>query len=108
MENTNSSISYRKLFILSVAAIIVLLMILFKLSHSISIRYNDWWIIGNTVEAVESRYGQFDKNIGNKRGYYISSGNSWVMPDHLSWYYWMKVDENGIITEVYIDSSPGG
>lgn len=88
--------------------VITIILILFYLSHSTCIRYNDWWIIGKNISEVEEKYGKIDKNLGSKKGYYISEDNSWIMPNHQPNYYWMVCDENGIVYDVFVAGSPGG
>ena len=50
-----------KVFIVLGVVLIICLspFLLFRLSHSIDDRYNDWWILGKTREEVVARYGEF-------------------------------------------------
>lgn len=61
-------------FLLSIGMLGVV--IVFGCSHSTYYKYNDWFILGNSISAVEKRYGKFD--LDNKKGevgYYIYTDN---------------------------------
>ena len=109
MENNNTN---KKLpvLIIGIGSFLILLicLILFCLSHATSYRYNDWWIKGRHISEVVVRYGEPDKNLGRKKGYYISEGNTLIMSDHQPQYYWMVCDDNDIVCDVFVSGSPGG
>ena len=86
---------------------------LFISSHSTYYRYNDWWILGNEISEVQEKYGEPD--LGNyaqgksgEVGYYIYTDNGPIMPDYLEHYYYIKYNEDGIVTKVYVSGQPGG
>ena len=91
-----------------IITIIVVCVILFFLSHSTYWKYNDWWIIGRHYTEVEDFYGEFDRDLGNKKGYFIKEDDSMIMPSYRGTYYWMIHNEEGIITEVFVKELPGG
>lgn len=97
---------------LLIGAIVVILvqaaLILFLASHSTYYKYNDWWIVGKTEAEIVERYGEFDLTWGDSKAYFIYEDNSWVMPDHLDHYYYIRFDETGIAIEVYDAVAPGG
>ena len=98
---------------------IILFIVLFATSHSTSLKYNDWWIVGNSIQNVEQRYGKFDRTYygvydgtfnenGDIVGYYLYEDNSPIMPSHNPMYYWIKYNSDGIVEKVYVDTVPGG
>ena len=98
--------------LLSLDVILFAVSLTFALSHPTYYKYNDWKIIGSHISEVQKRYGDFD--VGNVRtgqqgevGYYIYTDDSPIMPDHLSHYYYIHYDENGIVDGVK-DSIPAG
>lgn len=102
-------------FLIWSAATLVLLsaVIVFVCFHPTYPRYNDVFVIGNSVTKVSETYGEFD--IGSYKegksgyvGYYIYTDNGPIMPDHMPHYYYIKYDENGIVTEVYDGCAQGG
>lgn len=97
-----------KIVIIIILLIVVVLVSLYFISHSTYYKYNDWWIIGNSYKDVEEKYGEFDREYTYKKAYYIETDSSIIMPSHHPQYYWMVHDENGIITDVYISTLPGG
>ena len=109
MENNNTNKKIPVL-IIGIGSFLILLicLILFCLSHATSYRYNDWWIIDRHISEVVVRYGEPDKNLGRKKGYYISEGNTLIMSDHQPQYYWMVCDDNDIVCDVFVSGSPGG
>lgn len=104
----------KKILLLSSAiACIIISSVLFISSHSTYIKYNDWWVLGNTVERIERRYGEFDlfeyrHGVSGKVAYYIYTDNSGFLPDHLKHYYYIEYNEQGIATRVYDACAPGG
>ena len=80
---------------------------LFILSHKTYYKYNDWAILGNSIDKVREKYGEFDYGkIKNGKsgvvGYYIYTDNSPVMPDYLPRYYYIHYDINGTVDRVYV------
>lgn len=94
--------------LIGIVALLLLLGCIYRISHSTYYKYNNWLIIGSSYNEVEKIYGEFDMEYSNKKGYYIGYDNSAIMPSHQTQYYWMEYDENGIITNVYIGTRPGG
>lgn len=97
--------------------VIILAIILFCFSHSTYYKYNDWWIIGNSIENVKTRYGEFEHVLGvegsfDKKGgtvgYFIYEDNSLVMPSYLPYYYWIQYNSYGIVENVFVQTLPGG
>ncbi len=79
----------------------------FLISHNTWIEYNDYWILNNNIEKVQSRYGDFEyeKHGENSRvGYHVFYDNGPVMPDYLNYYYIMEYDETGNIYKVYLSA----
>jgi len=98
----------KKIISIICVLVITIILILFYLSHSTCIRYNDRWIIGKNISEVEKKYGKIDKNLGSKKGYYISEDNYLIMFNNQPLYYWMVCDENAIVYDVFVEGSPGG
>ena len=128
---TALSKKHRILIISSVLLIISVLTALLVSSHSTMISelpfiksapsmklYNDWWIIGNSVENVREKYGDFSRNKygafdgsygeGGTVGYYIGTDENFLDPTHSPMYYWIDYNSDRIVTEVYIQTLPGG
>ena len=81
--------------------------------------YNDRWIVGNFIENVREKYGDFSRNKcgafdgsygenGGTVGYYIGTDENFLDPTHSPMYYWMHYDSDKIVTKVYIETLPGG
>lgn len=96
--------------------IVLVLSILFYMSHSTYYKYNDWFIMNNDIRNVQKRYGDFDWDheiIDGERGmvgYYVytNDGPLSIDPDHLDRYYYIRYDENGKVYEVYVGVQIGG
>lgn len=82
--------------------------VLFIMSHGTWLGYNDWMVVGKTCEQVEERYGDFDREYDHKKGYYVGTDQSLFLDNGMPLYYWMICDDSGVITDVYVDSLPGG
>lgn len=86
---------------------------LFQASHSTYYAYNDRVILGQDINDIREKYGEFDEGT-LKQGqqgevsYYIYTDNGPIMPDHLKHYYRLKYDENGIVYKVYESCQKGG
>lgn len=82
----------------------------FCISHKTYHKYNDYKVIGHSLEEIKTKYGKFDEEYPNfKRvGYYIYTENSGPMPSHAPMYYWIEYDENNIAVEVYVAGPVGG
>lgn len=98
----------KRLIFIIVAVVLLLCYVLLSLSHPTYYKYNDWWIIGRSVEEVEKRYGFFDIEDGCRKGYFIGYDDGWVMPSFLPEYYWIEFDNEGLAVEVWIGGPPGG
>lgn len=101
------------LITLSITSSFLALLILFIASHSIYYKYNDWFIMGNHIDTVQKKYGDFDMGVveSGKAGrvaYYLYTDNGPIMPDHLKQYYYIKFDENGIVYSIEEGCQPGG
>lgn len=93
--------------------VLLVVVILYALSHSTYYRYNDWAILQSNIHMVEQKYGEFDlgeikENEKGKVAYYIYTDNGPIMPDHLKHYYYIEYDEWGVIYNVYDSCQPGG
>ena len=93
--------------------VLLVVVILYALSHSTYYRYNDWAILQSNIHMVEQKYGEFDlgeikENEKGKVAYYIYTDNGPIMPDHLKHYYYIEYDEWGVIYDVYDSCQPGG
>lgn len=69
---------------------------LFIISHRTDLRYNDWLIVGHNIEFVEKIYGPAERRSGcasYEIGYYD---------------YWMELDPDGTVVNVYYGVGPGG
>lgn len=76
----------------------------FLKSHNTWIEYNDYWILNNNIEKVQSRYGDFEYEKNGEKGYHVFYNNGPVMPDYLNYYYIMEYDEAGNIYKVYLSA----
>ncbi len=101
--------------VISLFANIVLLvcMVMFLCSHRYYYKYNDCFIMGNDINKIVQKYGDFDigdvhKGRKGKVGYYIYTDNGPIMPDYLPHYYYIHYDENGIVYWVEEGGAPGG
>lgn len=90
---------------------------LFFSSHKTDIRYNDWWIIGNNINTVQSRYGDFYTKSGNKAvispqggscSYYLGKTSDFFLDSPKDTYYTICYDKNGIVYDVYLSGPAGG
>ncbi len=90
--------------------IIVTFCTLFFLSHKTNLKYNDWWIIGKSIEEIEDRYGEFDTNYPTVKlvGYCISTENSNSTLQVDPKFYMIEYDENYIAVKVFIAGPVGG
>ncbi len=88
--------------------VFLLLFFIFVSSHSVSPRYNDWFVESATVDKVIEVYGEPDKKYSTQLYYYLYTDNEPIMPDHLPHYYCVEFDENGKVTEVYETLPKGG
>ena len=81
--------------------------------------YNDWWVVGNSIENVREKYGDFSRmkygafngdygENGGTVGYYIGKEANFLDPTGAPMYYWMHYNSDRIVTEVYIQTLPGG
>lgn len=73
--------------------------------------YDDQWILGNTLENVKERYGEFDTEwiVPYQRvGYYLGMGRPSDMDGVFRFYYYMDHDSDGVITKVYVSYDPRG
>ena len=91
-----------------IGIIILILIIIFAISHKTYFKYNDWWIIGKNINDIQKKYGKFDKEYGKTACYYLYTNDGPVMSDHLPYYYCMDYDENKIIKKVYKTGPLGG
>lgn len=94
--------------IIPIIIVFIIAMGLFCFSHSTCWKYNDWWIVGNDIDSVKKKYGEFDINLKYRKAYYIGKDNSIVMPSRLEQYYWIEIDDNGMVTNVYKGGPIGG
>lgn len=100
----------KKFLILSISAIMLTAVVLFISSHSTHIKYNDWWIVGNSIDNIKKRYGEFDfsnfrqgyRN-GASCGYYVGNDRYALICDNAEYYYIMYYDSNGVVTDVKFD-----
>lgn len=93
--------------------VLLVVVILYALSHSTYYRYNDQAVLQSNIHMVEQKYGEFDlgeikENEKGKVAYYIYTDNGPIMPDHLKHYYFIEYDEWGVIYNVYDSCQPGG
>lgn len=107
--------------VLIVLAVLLLLIatggFIFKKCYSTYPGYNDCFIIGNTMENIQEKYGEFDRINYTRPGsehlvigkYCVKKGVSdwdWYL-GHLNapvdMYYCIAFDENEIAREVYVD-----
>lgn len=54
---------------------------------------------------IRKKYGKIDKDLGSKKGYYISEDNYLIMFNNQPLYYWMVYDENGIVYDVFVEGT---
>ena len=73
--------------------------------------FDDEWILGNTVENVRERYGEFDTEWTyhyQSVGYRLGMGRPADMDGVFPFYYYMDYDSDGIVTKVYVSYDPRG
>ena len=73
--------------------------------------YDDKWIVGNTLENVRERYGEFDTEWitpYQRFGYYLGTGRPADMDGVFRFYYYMDYNSDGVITKVYVSYDPRG
>ena len=73
----------------------IIVMLWFCVSHTLSVRYNDLWIIGKTKEEIQNRYGEFDEN-GDNLGYRLGSLDFYVI----------DFDERGVAQSIFVRHEP--
>jgi len=98
----------RKIFVILASCIIIIVafVCIFKYYHPTHFAYNDRFIIGNTQEKIEEKYGGFTETRTNKDGettygVYMIRDNTpeWIMGyDDSLWY--EIYFENGVAVEV--------
>lgn len=103
----------KKTIILLIIIVFTVCITVFILSHKTYYKYNDWAVLGNSIDKVREKYGKFDfgkSEIGKPGvvGYYIYTDNSPIMPDHLPRYYYMDYNENGTVVKIYVSAALGG
>ena len=99
----------KKLKYVIIAVLTLLLsMVAFYIIHPTYYKFNDIWIIGNTIPDIKNRYGEFDLINGAYVAYYIYTDNKGFLPDHLKHYYYMYYDENNVVYRVEDSCQPGG
>ena len=103
-----NKLSKKLIVTISIIIVVIIAMGLFFFSHSTYWKYNDWWIVGNDIDSVKKKYGEFDINLEYRKAYYIGKDNSIIMPSNLEKYYWIEIDDNGIVTKVYKGGPIGG
>ena len=114
LRNKGHSKSNKTLnIVLAILVILSGIAIAFKLSHSISYKYNDCFILGNSIDSIRDRYGDFDIETsvnGNSGtvGYYLYTDNNSIMPNYLDYYYYMEYDKSEMVYQVFEGSQPGG
>ena len=98
-----------KLFVI----LLIVIAFIFVIQHSTYYKYNDWWIKGRNIEQVRERYGEFDFEEGGSVGYFLYHGAPFIwnvvgMGDSLDRYYYMEIDESGVVHNVYVSVQRGG
>lgn len=96
------------LVIFACIIIIVIILCMYSCSHACCWKYNDWWIVGRHVDEVEERYGEFYYVGGSSRAYYIGSDYRSILPRTNENLYWMEVNDEGIVTNVFVGPGIGG
>lgn len=91
-----------RILIAAVILLHIISLVLYYVCHPTSLRYNDKWIVGNNISAVEARYGKYDINTGKIAAYYLYNF------DTNDYYYYMYYDDDGTITSVKTDIQIGG
>ncbi len=77
-------------------------------NHPTHYLFEDRWIIGKDANKIEQRYGDFDKEIGDSKGYCVEParvgffGTSWPK------YYMIYFDENGVAYKVQVEDGGWG
>ena len=72
--------------------------------------YDDEWILGNSLENVKGRYGEFDTELTyhQRVGYRLGMGRPSDIDGVFPFYYYMDYDSDGIVTKVYVSYDPRG
>ena len=73
--------------------------------------YDDEWIVGNTLENVRERYGEFDTawtNPYQRVGYHLGAGRPADMDGVFPFYYCMDYNSDEVITKAYVSYDPRG
>ena len=104
MKNMKKHLKYVIIAVLT----LLLSIIVFYIIHPTYYKYNDIWIMGNTISDIKNRYGEFDLFNDAYAAYYIYTDNKDFLPDHLKHYYYMYYDENNIVYNVEDSCQPGG
>lgn len=82
--------------------------------NNISILYNREWIIGQSREKIERRYGEFDREYVTDSGdivgaYYVNYENYGMDPSYIHDTYFVKFNEEDIAIDAYFrETSKGG
>lgn len=66
----------KAIIIIPLIALLLIGITLFLLSHQTYYKYNDWWVVGKSMSEIEERYGEFDIELGSRKGYFIYTDNS--------------------------------
>ena len=70
--------------------------------------YDEEWVLGNSLENVRKRYGEFDSEAPTRVGYFLDARPYLGVNEMRYYYYYMEYDSEGIITDVYVTYEPGG
>ena len=96
--------------VIAICFVVIIGFSIFLWTHPTHYRFNDRWIRKNNINKVQERYGDYD--LGSldegERGYiayYVYTDNGPIMPDHKKYYYHIKYDEQGDVTEIYVNCS---
>ena len=95
-------------FAIAAAVFILACAVLYMFSHGTYYKYNDWAIVGKHINNVCKLYGEFDINEPRYAAYYIYTDKSDFHSGHIDHYYYMEIDEYGIVTRVYDGCQPAG
>jgi len=93
----------KRIIIFILIFILLIGIVIFRMSHNIYYKYNDWWVIGRTQEEIEERYGEFDIKDEESAKYFMYIYSDYILGvPETPYYYEILFDKSGIAYEVRI------
>lgn len=104
---------YRKILLILISLLIVV-GAWYWVEHPTDYRYNDHFVMGNTMDAITAKYGAFDKvftsdtNVITHAGYVIQEQKVGPLGTTYEKYYWITFDSDGIAIHISIQEGGWG